>query len=190
MHVGHFRYYAPLPSEGRGREFESRRARHEIKDLGEAKTPSVPVVSQFERLAEGRSAHARLSTTAFALYGAMPPACTVFSGRGRGLPIGFRASRARWPRCDGVGDGRRPRCGLGREWGVCGFTEIASPSRRKRSANRAAIKRWPNTPQGARVIEDSWCLRLAETNKTRQDGRKASFQARGTIISFIASKRQ
>ena len=27
MHVGHFRYYAPLPSEGRGREFESRRAR-------------------------------------------------------------------------------------------------------------------------------------------------------------------
>jgi hypothetical protein len=41
----------PLPSEGRGREFESRRARHEIKDLGEAKDPSVPVVSQFERAA-------------------------------------------------------------------------------------------------------------------------------------------
>ena len=40
---------------------------------------------------------------------------------------------------------------------------------------RAAIKRWPNTPitlrQGARVIEDSRCLRLAETNKSRQSGR-------------------
>jgi translation initiation factor 2B subunit (eIF-2B alpha/beta/delta family) len=40
---------------------------------------------------------------------------------------------------------------------------------------RAAIKRWPNTPitlrQGARVIEDSRCLRLAETNKSRQGGR-------------------
>ena len=40
---------------------------------------------------------------------------------------------------------------------------------------RAAIKRWPNTPitlrQGARVIEDSRWLRLAETNKSRQGGR-------------------
>ena len=40
---------------------------------------------------------------------------------------------------------------------------------------RAAIKRWSNTPitlrQGARVIEDSRCLRLAETNKSRQSGR-------------------
>lgn len=40
---------------------------------------------------------------------------------------------------------------------------------------RAAIKRWPNMPitlrQGARVIEDSRCLRLAETNKSRQGGR-------------------
>jgi hypothetical protein len=40
---------------------------------------------------------------------------------------------------------------------------------------RAAIKRWPNTPitlrQGARVIEDSRCLRLAATNKSRQGGR-------------------
>ena len=53
MHVGHFRYYAPLPSEGRGREFESRRARHQIKDLGEAKTPSVPVVSQYETPGSG-----------------------------------------------------------------------------------------------------------------------------------------
>ena len=65
-----------MHSEGRGREFESRRARHEIKDLDEAKTPSVPVVSNSKRRAEGRSVHARSSTTAFALCGAMPPACT------------------------------------------------------------------------------------------------------------------
>ena len=36
-------------------------------------------------------------------------------------------------------------------------------------------ERWPNTPitlrQGARVIEASRCLRLAETNKSRQVGR-------------------
>ena len=40
---------------------------------------------------------------------------------------------------------------------------------------RAAIKRWPNTPitlrQSTRVIEDRRCLRLAETNKSRQGGR-------------------
>ena len=35
-------------------------------------------------------------------------------------------------------------------------------------------------------LNRSW-LRLAETNKSRQGGRLASFQAHGTIISFIAS---
>jgi hypothetical protein len=60
----------------------------------------------------------------------------VFSGRGRDYRSDSARRECGGRAADGVGDGRRPGCGVGREWGVCGFTEIASPSRRKRSANR------------------------------------------------------